>query len=189
MSTVYVMMGVSGCGKTTIGRAWANRLGCPFYDGDDFHPAQNVAKMANGIPLTDADRAPWLNRLAALIAEHLERGETAVVACSALKKKYRERLRVSDQVQFVYLKGDFDLIWERMQQRKDHYMKAEMLQSQFDALEPPDDAAAIIIPIDRSVAECVQMIAQTASATGEGAAPPGRLRAGVDGKNAGEKGV
>jgi carbohydrate kinase (thermoresistant glucokinase family) len=162
------MMGVSGCGKTTIGRAWADRLGCPFYDGDDFHPAQNVAKMATGIPLSDADRKPWLDRLAELIADHLDKGETAVVACSALKKSYRERLRVSDQVQFIYLKGDFDLIWERMQQRKNHYMKAEMLQSQFDVLEPPDATDAIIIPVDRSVEECVAMIARATKDAAQG---------------------
>ena len=96
--------------------------------------------MAGGIPLNDVDRAPWLARLAALIDEHLHRGETAVLASSALKKRYRDQLRVSDQVTFIYLDGDFDLIWQRMQIRKDHYMKPEMLRSQFAILEPPLNA-------------------------------------------------
>jgi gluconokinase len=140
---VYVIMGVSGCGKSTVGRALAQRLGCPFYDGDDFHPAANVAKMAAAVPLTDADREPWLGRLAELIDNHLRWGETAVIACSALKREYRNQLRLSHQVQFVYLYGEFDLIWQRMQQRSDHYMPAAMLQSQFETLEPPGPEEAL----------------------------------------------
>ncbi len=106
--------------------------------------------MARGIPLDDTDRAPWLATLAELIQDHLDRGETAVLACSALKKRYRDLLRVSDQVQFIYLDGDFDLIWQRMQARQDHYMKPEMLHSQFEAIEPPEEDEAIAIP-DRPV--------------------------------------
>lgn len=151
MKQVFVVMGVSGCGKSTIGQALADKLDCPFYDGDDFHPPENVAKMASGWPLNDEDRAPWLARLARLLQEHLDRGETAVLACSALKRKYRELLRVNDQVQFIFLEGSFDTIWQRMSARKDHYMKAEMLQSQFDALETPTTDEAIIISIDQSI--------------------------------------
>jgi gluconokinase len=160
MSDVFVMMGVSGCGKTTIGQALADRLNCPFYDGDDFHPPENVAKMSRGIPLNDADRAPWLARLATLIEGHLERGETAVLACSALKKRYRDQLRVSNQVRFIYLEGSFDLIWQRMQTRSNHYMKADMLHSQFDALEPPAASEAVTIPIAQDVATIVAQILQ-----------------------------
>ena len=158
MARFFVIMGVSGCGKTTIGEALAAYLGCPFYDGDDFHSPQNVAKMAAGIPLNDGDRAPWLDTLAALIQEHLDREETAVLASSALKKRYRDRLRVDGRVQFIFLDGDFDLIWERMQARQDHYMKAEMLRSQFDALEAPGEEEAIRVPIDQSVNDILAQI-------------------------------
>lgn len=150
MPKVIIIMGVSGCGKTTVGQALARRLACPFYDGDDFHPPENVAKMARGVPLDDADRAPWLSRLNALLHERLERGEGVVLACSALKRRYREQLRAGNEgVLFVYLQGDFALIWERMQARPHHYMKAAMLQSQFDTLEPPglDEAISISITI------------------------------------------
>ncbi len=158
MSNVFVVMGVSGCGKTTVGQAMAEHFGCPFYDGDDFHPPENVAKMVSGVPLNDDDRAPWLARLHDLLAEHIGRGETAVLACSALKKKYRDQLQVNGRVQFVYLHGSFDLIWQRMQARKNHYMKAEMLQSQFDTLEPPSVDEALIIYIDRDIESILKLI-------------------------------
>jgi gluconokinase len=116
--------------------------------------------MAQGIPLDDADRAPWLARLAALIREHVNRGETAVLASSALKKQYRDQLRVSQRVQFIYLAGSFDLIWQRMQARQNHYMKADMLRSQFEALEPPDATEAITIPIDQDVGAVLAQILQ-----------------------------
>ena len=152
MAAVYVIMGVSGCGKSTVGEALAQRLGSPFYDGDDLHPPENVAKMASGKPLDDTDRYPWLARLRNLIATHLEKGETAVLACSALKKKYRDQLREgNDGTQFVYLKGDFELIWGRMQGRPEHYMKAEMLHSQFADLEEPDADEAVIVHIENDV--------------------------------------
>jgi gluconokinase len=160
MSKVFVIMGVSGCGKTTIGEALAAALDCPFYDGDDYHPPQNVAKMASGVPLDDADRAPWLAILAGLIQEHLDRGETAVLACSALKKSYRDQLRVSPQVQFIHLEGDFDLILSRMQDRQDHYMKPEMLRSQFATLEPPAETRAITISIDATIDNILAQIVQ-----------------------------
>jgi gluconokinase len=161
-ATVFVVMGVSSCGKTTIGKALAQNLGCPFYDGDDFHPPQNVAKMANGIPLNDDDRYPWLARLHDLIAEHERKGETAVLACSALKKKYRDQLRAGrENVLFVYLHGDFDTIWQRMQTRVGHYMKADMLQSQFDSFEAPDHTEALQIDISLSPADIVTEIIQS----------------------------
>lgn len=157
-SFFIIIMGVSGCGKSTVGAQLAARLGCPFYDADDFHPAANVAKMSAGIPLNDEDRAPWLARLAELAADHLQRGQTAVLACSALKTRYRDQLHVGEQVKFVYLEGDFDLIWERMQMRRNHYMKAEMLQSQFTALEPPTAAEALIVSIEPDVEEIVAQV-------------------------------
>lgn len=160
MAQLFVVMGVSGSGKTTVGQALAARLACPFYDGDDFHPPANVAKMASGSPLNDADRAPWLARLAELLAEHGERGETAVLACSALKQRYRDQLRVSEQVQFVYLAGSFDLIWQRMSERTNHYMKADMLRSQFAALEPPTADEAIHIAIGQEIEAIVDQILQ-----------------------------
>jgi gluconokinase len=161
MSKVYVVMGVSGCGKTTVGRALAHKLQLPFYDGDDFHPAENVDKMARGIPLTDADRLPWLARLHELIAEHLMRGEGVVIACSALKRKYREQLRAGlEGVQFVYLRGSFALIWERMTARADHYMKADMLRSQFDTLEAPTADEALIFDVEDAPDVVVDRIVQ-----------------------------
>ena len=159
MAVVYVIMGVSGCGKSTVGEALAKRLGAPFYDGDDYHPPENVAKMASGKPLDDTDRIPWLARLRNLIAAHLEKGETAVLACSALKKRYRDQLREgNDGIQFVHLKGDFELIWGRMQARPGHYMKAEMLHSQFADLEEPGADEAIIVDIANNVEAIVERI-------------------------------
>ena len=142
---VIVLMGVAGSGKTAVGRQLAQTLALPFYDGDDYHPPQNVAKMAQRIPLADDDRIPWLARLRAIIVDQLQKGETAVVACSALKKKYRQQLRQEDPgIFFVHLQGEFDLIWQRLTARKDHFMKASMLQSQFEALEPPDESEGAI---------------------------------------------
>lgn len=153
-------MGVSGCGKTTVGQALAAQLGCPFYDGDDFHPAQNVAKMASGVPLDDTDRQPWLAVLHKVIGEHIARGETAVLACSSLKRKYRAQLREGHdkEVTFVYLQGSFDLLWQRMQARAGHYMKAEMLQSQFETLEEPDANEAQIISVAQGVEKIIKRI-------------------------------
>lgn len=159
--TVFVVMGVSGCGKTTVGMALAEKLGCTFYDGDDFHPAENVAKMASGKPLNDDDRHPWLARLHDLITDHLARGETAVLACSALKKKYRNQLREgNDEITIVYLQGSYDLIWQRMTARPGHYMKANMLQSQFDALEPPSPQNTLIANVAQPVANILAQILQ-----------------------------
>lgn len=155
----FIIMGVSGSGKTTIGRLLAKRLNCPFYDADDYHPPENVAKMGAGTPLTDEDRGPWLDRLHAIITKHIQAGEPAVLACSALKQSYRDHLRGNyDNVQFIHLDGRFDLIWNRMQTRPNHYMKPGMLQSQFDALEMPDEQEAFIINIDQPIKTVIQEI-------------------------------
>ena len=103
MKQTFVIMGVSGCGKSTVGQALADALDCPFYDGDDFHPPVNVAKMAAGTPLNDDDRAPWLATLHDLLLTHAQKGETAVLACSALKKKYREQLSVGNDQLFLFI--------------------------------------------------------------------------------------
>ena len=146
-----IVMGVSGSGKTTVGAALAQRLDCSFYDGDDYHPAANVAKMAAGIPLDDNDRAGWLDALAEVIRSGLSRGESGVIACSALKTRYRAVLQAAapgpDQVRFVYLRGSYETILARMQSRQGHYMKADMLRSQFDALEEPEDAITIDVTL------------------------------------------
>jgi gluconokinase len=130
-------MGVAGSGKTTIGRALAAELGWKFYDADDFHPPDNVAKMARGVPLDDADRLPWLEILRGLVCAALARGESAVLACSALKAHYRAYLLLDERVKLTYLKGNFDLIQERLAGRRGHFMSAAMLASQFAALEEP----------------------------------------------------
>ena len=136
-----ILMGVSGSGKTAVGIRLADELGWPFYDGDDFHPRENVEKMSNGIPLDDEDRTQWLAALHEMIVKHLTQDQSMLMACSALKQKYRDQLAGGNTgTVFVYLKGDFDLIFERMRVRSGHYMKAEMLRSQFDALEEPNDA-------------------------------------------------
>jgi carbohydrate kinase (thermoresistant glucokinase family) len=148
---ILVLMGVSGSGKTTVGTALAERLGWPFVDGDDFHPPANVDKMSRGEPLTDADRTPWLRAIRSFIDERIERDESAIIACSALKQAYRAVLRdgAEDAVRFVYLRGDFDLIHERMRRRTNHFFDADLLASQFDALEPPDSDDAIIVDINQ----------------------------------------
>lgn len=147
-----IVMGVSGSGKTTIGKAIAEQLGCRFYDGDDFHPTAIVAKMVAGIPLTDEDRAGWLAALAALIQRGLQQGESGVIACSALKEKYRQALCVdAGQVKFVYLKGSYEVILGRMQNRQAHYMKPAMLQSQFETLEEPQGVLTVDITLSPDV--------------------------------------
>ncbi len=152
-----IMMGVAGCGKTSVGKSLAEHLGWDFYDADDFHPPENVAKMANGIPLNDADRAPWLASLHDLISSSLAQNRPGVLACSALKERYRQQLlEGNDGVQLIYLKGSYDLIWSRMIARKEHYMKPQMLQSQFDALEEPTNA--LTMDISMSVGDIVQEI-------------------------------
>ena len=142
---IVIVMGVAGCGKSTIGQQLAERLGWPFFDGDAFHPPANIDKMSRGIPLNDDDRSGWLAAIAARMRELIAAERSGVFACSALKQKYRDQLRVSDQVRFVYLRGSYDLIWSRMQQRANHYMKPNMLASQFEVLEEPRDALTLDI--------------------------------------------
>jgi gluconokinase len=153
----FVVMGVSGCGKTSVGRALASRLGWDFYDADEFHSLQNIAKMKGGIPLDDADRAPWLETLHELISACLEMGRPGVLACSALKERYRQALLAGNPgVQIIYLKGSYDLIWARMAARPEHYMKPHMLQSQFAALEEPEDA--LVVGVERPFSEVIEQI-------------------------------
>ena len=153
----FIIMGVSGCGKTSVGKALAAKLGWDFYDADDFHSAENIAKMASGIPLNDTDRAPWLAALHDRIAASLAQNRPGVLACSALKERYRQVLLDDNpSVQIVYLKGSYDQIWSRMSHRTGHYMKPEMLRSQFEALEEPREA--ITIDIALSVNEIVKQL-------------------------------
>ena len=136
---VIVMMGVCGCGKTVIGELLADTLGFTFAEGDRFHPPANVEKMRSGIPLDDDDRLPWLRELSAAMGGWLADGRHTVLACSALKKSYREVLRESgDGVVFVHLKGSEELISGRLSGRNHEYMPASLLASQFAALEEPD---------------------------------------------------
>jgi gluconokinase len=139
-------MGVSGCGKSSVGKALADSLGWDFYDADNFHPPENVGKMTNGIPLDDSDRAPWLASLHDMISTNLKADKPGVLACSALKERYRQQLLDgNDGVQIVYLKGSYDLIWSRMEKRTDHYMKPQMLKDQFETLEEPMNALTMDI--------------------------------------------
>ena len=146
-----VVMGVSGAGKSTVGRLIAARLDCPFRDADSFHPKANIEKMASGQPLTDGDRWPWLRAIAAWIAEHRAAGTTCVVTCSALKRRYRNLVTDNQRtdVRLVYLKGDIELIEARLKARTGHFMPPALLRSQFDTLEEPRaNEHAITVPID-----------------------------------------
>ena len=141
---IVVVMGVSGAGKTTIGTALAGKSGWAFVDADDFHPPANVARMAAGTPLTDEDRWPWLEKMNAEMRVREERGESLVLACSALKEAYRARLMHGlAAARLVYLEGGFELIRGRAQARRNHFMPAALLRSQFDTLEPPEGALRI----------------------------------------------
>lgn len=168
-------MGVCGCGKTTVGRALANQLGWPFFDADDFHPPANVAKMAKGVALTDEDRAPWLDRLATEMGALAHKGRHAVLACSALKQAYRQRIarglqnpvpeaEGAAEFRIVYLKGDAKTIEPRLALRGGHYMPLSLLASQFAALEEPDDAMVIDIrqPIAAQAAQIAAALRSTA---------------------------
>ena len=153
---VIILMGVSGVGKTTVGQLLASQLQWEFADADDYHSATNVEKMRNGIPLTDADRAPWLETLRALITTWIAAGKNAVLACSALKRAYREALRSAPEVQFVFLKGTPQLLHQRLHARQGHYMTEQMLDSQLEALEEPDQA--LTIDGSRDIADVVNEI-------------------------------
>ena len=148
-------MGVSGCGKSTVGKALAERLHATFLDADDFHPAANVEKMRAGTPLNDEDRTPWLATLNRELRERSQGGERVVLACSALKLRYREAIGAElPHVDWIFLDGSFEVIAKRMRARANHYMPESLLRSQFEALERPEDA--ICISIELSAAEQVE---------------------------------
>ncbi|WKX75421.1 gluconokinase [Zobellia laminariae] len=142
---IIFVMGVSGSGKSTIGKLLAEELNLSFYDGDDYHPEANVKKMADGHPLDDDDRQGWLERLNLLAIEKSENG--AIIACSALKNKYRTILQngIEEKLNFVYLQGTFEEIMGRLELRKNHFMPPELLHSQFNTLEVPEDAITVSI--------------------------------------------
>ena len=153
---IVLVMGVAGAGKTTIGLALAASLGWRFLDADDFHPPQNVAKMASGMPLDDEDRRPWLAKINSELLKTQSEGSSAVLACSALKESYREQLaREVRDLEVVYLRGAFELIQERMNGRRHRFMPAALLRSQFDALEPPQQAIEVDVsaPVESSISK------------------------------------
>jgi gluconokinase len=138
---IVILMGVTGCGKTTVGALLAEACGWDFHDADDFHPAENVVKMKSGAPLNDEDRRPWLTRLNAFLRDNERQGKSLVLACSALKQDYRDRLaRGCAAARFVFLDGDIDLIRARLAARQGHYMNPKLLDSQFAILERPREA-------------------------------------------------
>ena len=153
---IVVVMGVSGCGKSTVGAALANALGWPFIDADDYHPAENVAKMSAGVPLTDADRWPWLDRIVDALRGACAAHTNVVLACSALKQVYRDRLARAGELRLVHLRGDRQTIAQRLGARQHRYMPATLLASQFATLEPP--AAAIDIDLRPDVGTQVKEI-------------------------------
>ena len=156
MATIVVVMGVSGSGKTTVGTMLADAMHCAFLEGDSLHSAANVEKMSHGMPLTDADRAPWLAAIHARLLDSFRHGESLVVGCSALKQSYRTVLVEGVPISWVYLKGSAALIRSRLQHRTGHYMKADMLASQFEALEEPADA--LIVDVSQPPAAIVEQI-------------------------------
>ena len=155
---IVVIMGVSGSGKTTVGRLLAQRLDWSYYEGDQYHSAANIEKMSKGVSLDDDDRMPWLASIKKEIDKCVESGSDAVIACSALRRTYRLALTASDSdTRFVYLKGDPAIIRQRMKSRDRHYMKASMLESQFASLEEPDDAIVIDIGISpQDIVSCIE---------------------------------
>ena len=162
---VVVLMGVCGSGKTEVGRLLAAQLGCDFLDGDDFHPPENVAKMRAGTPLVDADRWPWLDRLATEIHARRTDGRGAVVACSALARRYRDRLGIArPNVMLVHLDGDRDLLARRLASRQGHFMPAALLDSQLATLERPEpDETALVMDIAATPEAIVDGIAAVAA--------------------------
>jgi gluconokinase len=150
---IVVVIGPSGAGKTTVGRELADALGWTFYEGDDFHPPANISRMKAGVPLTDADRAPWLAALAKLIARHVAAGTSAVLTCSALKRAYRAMLvptaDVAAEVRFVYLCLTREALAARLKRRRGHFFSASLLESQLkDLEEPSDDEPSPVLAVD-----------------------------------------
>jgi gluconokinase len=162
---LYVVMGVAGSGKSLIGAAFAHALGLDFIEGDEYHPAENVRRMAAGIPLTDDDRAQWLDSLARRLREAKDAGTGLVVTCSALKRSYRDILRAqADDLQFVFLKGEPALIADRLANRHGHFMPASLLQSQLATLEEPSrDEHAWVCDIKQSPKDLVAALVARAS--------------------------
>lgn len=152
---VIILMGVSGAGKTVVGQALAARLGWSFEDADNWHPAANIEKMRSGIPLNDDDRKPWLEALNRAIRDWIANGRSTVLACSALKARYRQTLRsgvpASASLQFVFLKASYEQIDQRLRQRRHHYMPESLLKSQFDALEEPSPGEALIVDASQTI--------------------------------------
>jgi len=140
---IVIIMGTTGAGKTTIGTMLGAQLNWQFADADTFHPAANIEKMSHGIPLNDADRAPWLEAMRKAILDWITAGKNVVLACSALKRAYREQLRPSPEVKIIYLKGDYALFAERIRHRHGHFAGQGILAGQFADLEEPDDAITI----------------------------------------------
>jgi gluconokinase len=160
---IYVIMGVAGSGKTTIGELLAHALDIPFVEGDDLHPRANIERMAHGVPLTDEDRRPWLLAIAQRLREAEQSGSGLVVTCSALKRSYRELLRShgARETRFVYLRGSEPTIAERLARRRGHFMPASLLESQFAALEEPgSDEHASVYDIRESPAAIVADLVQ-----------------------------
>lgn len=155
----FLLMGVSGTGKSSVGQLLAKALEAKFIDGDDLHPRNNILKMANKQPLNDEDRAPWLERIWDVVFSLGRKNETGVIVCSALKKSYRDLIRDGNpHITFVHLVGDFELVLGRMQSRQGHFMPVELLKSQFDALESPgpDEADVLSVPIEGSLEDVVE---------------------------------
>jgi gluconokinase len=166
---IIIIYGVSGAGKTTVGKLLARELVWRFLEADDFHPAASIEKMRNGHPLTDKDRWPWLDCLRKQIERSRAAGENAVLACSALKRTYRDRLRVSDEVKFVFLRGDYALVEKQLRSRHGHFMNAALLQSQFDDLEQPhSDENVLTIELGRTSEEIVERIEAKLNLAGSG---------------------
>lgn len=157
---IIVLMGVSGCGKSTAGLGLSKSLAWPFRDADTFHPPANIAKMSRSVPLTDADRWPWLDAVGQWVDLRLQTGEPGIVSCSALKRVYRQHIIGGRRgVRLVYLKGDLELIATRLKGRKNHFMPAALLRSQFEALEEPQAAERpIIVPVGMSPRRVVRTI-------------------------------
>jgi len=168
---IMVIMGVSGCGKTTLGEQTAEQLKIDYFEADAFHPQANIDKMSAGTPLNDTDRWPWLELIREKMNYCMAHGKSAVFSCSALKETYRGFLAegLPEPLTWVYLKGDFDIIFQRLQQRKGHYQKADMLKSQFADLEEPQYGTIldINVPLDEKVEKMVALFRENLSYNAE----------------------